>query len=133
MASSECINVGTLARDSRVGILSKTGADAKKMFTDKVVPINSRLPFFFKPLMDGMDKPKTELSFRIPASKITKKNMYNSDEDTIEGLDTSIDWKNTEDNSYDGEKLLFLAHDESGKWLRPNNIKENWRRTKTCL
>lgn len=133
MASSECINVGTLARDSRVGILSKTGADAKKMFTDKVVPINSRLPFFFKPIMDGMDKPKTELSFRIPASKITKKNMYNSDEDSIEGLDTSIDWKNTEDNSYDGEKLLFLAHDESGKWLRPNNIKENWRVTKTCL
>ena len=133
MASSECINVGTLARDSRVGILSKTGADAKKMYTDKVVPINSRLPFFFKPIMDGMDKPKTELSFRIPASKITKKNMYNSEEDTIEGLDTSIDWKNTEDNSYDGEKLLFLAHDESGKWLRPNNIKENWRVTKTCL
>ena len=133
MASSECINVGTLAKDSRVGILSKTGADAKKMFTDKVVPINSRLPFFFKPIMDGMDKPKTELSFRIPASKITKKNMYNSEEDTIEGLDTSIDWKNTEDNSYDGEKLLFLAHDESGKWLRPNNIKENWRVTKTCL
>ena len=133
MASSECINVGTLARDSRVGILSKTGADAKKMFTDKVVPINSRLPFFFKPIMDGMDKPKTELSFRIPASKITKKNMYNSEEDTIEGLDTSIDWKNTEDNSYDGEKLLLLAHDESGKWLRPNNIKENWRVTKTCL
>ena len=133
MASSECINVGTLARDARVGILSKTGADAKKMFTDKVVPINSRLPFFFKPIMDGMDKPKTELSFRIPASKITKKNMYHSEEDTIEGLDTSIDWKNTEDNSYDGEKLLFLAHDESGKWLRPNNIKENWRVTKTCL
>jgi hypothetical protein len=133
MASSECINVGTLARDSRVGILSKTGADAKKMFTDKVVPINSRLPFFFKPIMDGMDKPKTELSFRIPASKITKKNMYNSEQDSIEGLDTSIDWKNTEDNSYDGEKLLFLAHDESGKWLRPNNIKENWRVTKTCL
>ncbi len=133
MASSECINVGTLAKDARVGILSKTGADAKKMFTDKVVPINSRLPFFFKPIMDGMDKPKTELAFRVPASKITKKNMYDSESEIIEGLDTSIDWKNTEDNSYDGEKLLFLAHDESGKWTKPNNIKENWRVTKTCL
>jgi hypothetical protein len=133
MASSECINIGTLARDARVGMLSKTGADAKKMFTDKVVPINSRLPFFFKPIMDGMDKPKTELSYRIPASRITKKNMYESDENIIEGLDTSIDWKNTEDNSYDGEKLLLLAHDESAKWLKPNNIKENWRVTKTCL
>jgi hypothetical protein len=26
--------------------------------------------------MDGMDKPKTELAFRVPASKITKKNMF---------------------------------------------------------
>jgi hypothetical protein len=133
MSSSECVNVGTLARDARIGILSKTGPDAKKMFTDKVVPINSRLPFFFKPIMDGMDKPKTELAFRVPASKITKKNMYESDDTEVEGLDTTIDWKNTDDNSYDGEKLLFLAHDESGKWTKPVNIKENWRVTKTCL
>lgn len=133
MGSSECVNTGTLAKDSRIGILSKTGADAKKMFTDKVVPINSRLPFFFKPIMDGMDKPKTELAYRVPAAKITKKNMYESDDDEIKGLDTSIDWKNTEDNSYDGEKLLLLIHDESAKWLKPNNIKENWRVTKTCL
>jgi len=133
MTSSECVNIGTLARDSRIGILSKTGADAKKMFTDKVVPINVRLPFFFRPIMDGMDKPKTELAFRVPASKITKKNMYESDDTEVEGLDTSIDWKNTDDNSYDGEKLLFLAHDESAKWLKPNNIKDNWRVTKTCL
>lgn len=112
MSSSECINSATLAKDARIGILSKTGGDAKKMFTDKVVPINSRLPFFFKPVMDGMDKPKTELAYRVPASKITKKNMQDIDEDTVEGLDTTIDWKNTDDNSYDGEKLLLLVQDE---------------------
>jgi len=133
MSSSECVNTGTLAKDARVGILSKTGADAKKMFTDKVVPINNRLPFFFKPIMDGMDKPKTELAFRIPAAKITKKNMYDSSDDELFGLDTTIDWKNTDDNSYDGEKLLLLVHDESGKWIKPNNILNNWRVTKTCL
>ena len=133
MSSAECVNIGTLAKDARLGILSKTGSDAKKMFTDKVVPINSKLPFFFKPIMDGMDKPKTELGFRVPASKITKKNMHEIGENDIVGLDTSIDWKNTEDNSYDGEKLLFLAHDESGKWIKPNNILNNWRVTKTCL
>ena len=133
MSSSETVNTGTLAKDSRVGILSKTGSDAKKMFTDKVVPINSRLPFFFKPIMDGMDKPKTELAYRVPASKITKKNMSQSDTEQIEGLDTTIDWKNTDDNSYDGEKLLLLVHDESGKWIKPNNILNNWRVTKTCL
>jgi len=133
MGSSECVNTGTLAKDARVGVLSKTGSDAKKMFTDKVVPIANRLPFFFKPIQDGMDKPKTELAFRVPASKITKKNMHEVGNDDIVGLDTTIDWKNTDDNSYDGEKLLLLVHDESGKWIKPNNILNNWRVTKTCL
>ena len=133
MGSSECVNTGTLAKDARVGILSKTGSDSKKMFTDKVVPISNRLPFFFKPIQDGMDKPKTELAFRIPASKITKKNMYEIVDNELTGLDTTIDWKNTDDNSYDGEKLLLLVHDESGKWIKPNNILNNWRVTKTCL
>ena len=133
MGSSELVNTGTISRDARLGILSKTGSDAKKMFTDKVVPISNHYPFFFKPIQDGMDKPKTELAYRVPASKITKKNMYNTDEDDVDGLDTTIDWKNTDDNSYDGEKLLLLVHDESGKWLKPNNILNNWRVTKTCL
>jgi len=133
MSSSECVNTATLAKDARVGILSKTGSDAKKMFTDKVVPISSNYPFFFKPIQDGMDKPKTELAYRVPASKITKKNMYDVDNDAMTGLDTTIDWKNTDDNSYDGEKLMLLVHDESGKWLKPNNILDNWRVTKTCL
>jgi hypothetical protein len=133
MGSSESVNNATLAKDSRIGILSKTGSDAKKMFTDKIVPISNNYPFFFKPIQDGMDKPKTELAYRVPASKITKKNMYEVSSSDIDGLDTTIDWKNTDDNSYDGEKLLLLVHDESGKWIKPNNILNNWRVTKTCL
>lgn len=133
MGSEELSNIGTLAKDARLGILSKTGQDAKKMFTDKVVPIISNYPFFFKPIQDGMDKPKTELAFRVPSAKITKKNMYDEGEVELEGLDTTIDWKNTGDNSYDGEKLKLLIHDESGKWEKPDNILNNWRVTKTCL
>ncbi len=133
MASGEGVNRATISKDSRIGILSKTGADAKKMFTDKVVPISNNYPFFFKPIQDGMDKPKTELAYRVPASKITKKNMYDIGDEELEGLDTTIDWKNTSDNSYDGEKLQLLLHDESGKWERPENILNNWRVTKTCL
>ena len=133
MSSCEGVNQATITKDSRVGILSKTGSDAKKMFTDKVVPISNNYPFFFKPIQDGMDKPKTELAYRVPASKITKKNMYTVADEELEGLDTTIDWKNTGDNSYDGEKLQLLLHDESGKWERPDNILNNWRVTKTCL
>ena len=133
MSSAEIVNQATMSKDTRFGILSKTGDDAKKMFTDKVVNISINYPFFFKPIQDGMDRPKTELAYRVPASKITKKSMTRDDDDIMEGLNTTIDWKNTADNSYDGEKLRMLVHDESGKWLSPNNILNNWRVTKTCL
>ena len=134
MSSSETVNQATITSDSRFGILSKSGADAKKMFTDKVVPISLNLPFFFKPIQDGMDRPKSELAYRVPASKLTKKSITSTNEEKIlEGLDTTIDWKNTGDNSYDGEKLRLLVHDESGKWEKQDNILNNWRVTKTTL
>jgi len=138
MSSSETVNQATISSDARFGILSKTGSDAKKMFTDKVVPISLHYPFFFKPIQDGMDRPKTELAYRVPASKLTRKSITStakskSTTGTLEGLDTTIDWKNTGDNSYDGEKLKLLVHDESGKWERPDNILNNWRVTKTTL
>jgi hypothetical protein len=134
MSSAELVNQATISSDSRFGILSKSGADAKKMFTDKVVPISVNYPFFFKPIQDGMDRPKTELAYRIPASKLTRRKLDSNDKlEDLEGLDTTIDWKNTGDNSYDGEKLKLLVHDESGKWERPDNILNNWRVTKTTL
>ena len=134
MSSAETVNLATISSDSRYGILSKSGADAKKMFTDKVVPISINYPFFFKPIQDGMDRPKSELAYRVPASKFTRKKITaNEKQEELVGLDTTIDWKNTGDNSYDGEKLNLLVHDESGKWERPDNILNNWRVTKTCL
>jgi hypothetical protein len=134
MSSAELVNQATMSSDSRFGILSKSGGDAKTMFTDKVVPISINYPFFFKPIQDGMDRPKTELAYRVPASKFTRKKLDNNENpEELDGLDTTIDWKNTGDNSYDGEKLKLLVHDESGKWLKPDNILNNWRVTKTCL
>ena len=134
MGSGEIVNWATKTRDARFGILSKSGPDAKKMFTDKVVPISVNYPFFFKPIQDGMDRPKTELAYRVPSTKLTRKKLdTNEKSKELSGLDTTIDWKNTGDNSYDGEKLRLLIHDESGKWEKPTNILNNWRVTKTCL
>jgi hypothetical protein len=134
MASGETVNLATISSDARFGILSKSGADAKKMFTDKVVPISINYPFFFRPIQDGMDRPKTELAYRVPASKLTRRKLDQGETaEEVVGLDTTIDWKNTGDNSYDGEKLKLLVHDESGKWERPDNILNNWRVTKTTL
>ena len=53
MASGEAVNQATISTDSRFGILSKSGPDAKKMFTDKVVPISVNYPFFFKPIQSS--------------------------------------------------------------------------------
>ena len=75
MSSGETVNEATISSDARFGILSKSGADAKKMFTDKVVPISVNYPFFFKPIQDGMDRPKTELAYRVPASKFTRRKL----------------------------------------------------------
>jgi hypothetical protein len=133
MSSSEAVNIATLAKDARIGMVSKTGPDAKKMFTDKVVPIANNYPFFFQPVRDGMTTPKTELAFRVPASKITRKNMDQEQGEDVDGLDTSIDWRNTADNSYDGEKLRFLIEDEAAKLEKPMNIENGWRIRKTCL
>ena len=134
MSSAETVNAATISSDARFGILSKSGPDAKKMFTDKVVPISVNYPFFFKPIQDGMDRPKTELAYRVPATKYTRRKLETNEKlQELDGLDTTIDWKNTGDNSYDGEKLKLLVHDESGKWEKPNNILNNWRVTKTCL
>ena len=134
MSSAETVNQATISTDARFGVLSKTGSDAKKMFTDKIVPISINYPFFFSPIQDGMDRPKSELAYRVPASKFTRKKITTNEKlEEIQGLDTTIDWKNTGDNSYDGEKLQLLVHDESGKWEKPDNILNNWRVTKTCL
>ena len=136
MASAETVNQATISKDARFGVLSKSGGDAKKMFTDKIVPISINYPFFFKPIQDGMERPKTELSYKIPSKRLTRNSLKATNQNEVqvgEGLDTTIDWKNTGDNSYDGEKLKLLVHDESGKWEKPDNILNNWRVTKTCL
>ena len=64
MSSCEGVNQATITKDAALAY-SKTGSDAKKMFTDKVVPISNNYPFFFKPIQDGMDKPKTELAYTL--------------------------------------------------------------------
>ena len=67
-----------------------------------------------------MDRPKTELAYRVPASKLTRRKIeQGSNDEDLQGLDTTIDWKNTGDNSYDGEKLnlQFMMKAVNGKDL----------------
>ena len=114
--------------NSNGGIMSKTGADSKKLF-DKVVYLFRQLPPFFQPIIEGTDSPKTVLSFKKPGERITKNNLKVS---KSEALNSQIDWRNTKNNSYDGDKLAIFVSDEGGKWLEAD-VSKNWQIVKPAL
>ena len=129
--SSDIVAEATIVKDKLLGIQSKTGGDAQEnVFMKKLVPIFKSYPFFFKPIQDGSTNPRMELAFREPSKRITKNNKTSS---KGEALNTVINWKNTTNNAYDGEKLKRLFLDEAGKWGKPSDINEAWRVQKTCL
>ena len=118
-------------KEKLLGIQSKTGKDSQEnIFMKKVVAIFRSYPFFFKPIQDGTTNPRMELAFREPSKRITKNNKTSNRGDA---LNTVINWKNTTNNAYDGEKLHMLYLDEAGKWEKPADIREAWRIERTCL
>lgn len=131
MSSAILVDEATQVKDKLLGIQSKTGKDAQEnIFMKKVVPMFKSYPFFFKPIQDGTTNPRMELAFREPSKRITKNNKTSN---KGEALNTIINWKNTTNNAYDGEKLHMMYMDESGKWEKPTDIREAWRIERTCL
>ena len=131
ICSAVLVDEGTQVKDKLMGIQSKTGKDAQEnIFMKKVVYMFRNYPFFFKPIQDGTTNPRMELAFREPSKRITKKNKTSQ---MGEALNTVINWKNTTNNAYDGEKLHILYLDEAGKWERPTDIRDAWRIQRTCL
>ena len=131
ICSSVLLDEATQVKDKLLGIQSKTGKDAQEnIFMKKVVQMFRHYPFFFKPIQDGTTNPRMELAFREPSKRITKKNKTAT---KGEALNTVINWKNTTNNAYDGEKLHILYLDEAGKWEKPTDIRDAWRIQRTCL
>lgn len=131
VSSSILVDEGTQVAEKLLGIISKTGKDAQEnVFMKKVFPMFRSYPFFFKPVQDGTTNPRMELAFREPSKRITKNNKAVM---MTQALDTVINWKNTVNNAYDGEKLHTLFLDESGKYESPIDVNELWRIHRTCL
>lgn len=128
ITNAEQIESGTTNEDKELGIISKTGKDAKKNFS-KLVRTFKKLPAFFMPVWDGTTTPKTELIFTEPTRKKRK-----DDTDIVEfeeGLDTLIAWHNTVINAMDGDKVFRSAIDEAGKWPKDCPFSEYWNIVKT--
>ena len=131
ICSAVLVDEATQVKDKLMGIQSKTGKDAQEnIFMKKVVYMFRHYPFFFKPIQDGTTNPRMELAFREPSKRITKNNKTSQ---KGEALNTVINWKNTTNNAYDGEKLHILYLDEAGKWEKPTDIRDAWRIQRTCL
>jgi len=131
VCSAVLVDEASQVKEKLLGIQSKTGKDAQEnIFMKKVVSIFRGYPFFFKPIQDGTTNPRMELAFREPSKRITKNNKTSQRGDALNSV---INWKNTTNNAYDGEKLHMLYLDEAGKWEKPTDIREAWRIERTCL
>ncbi len=128
--SALCINddleEGTKNENKNIGMISKKGKDAKKMF-NRMVRAFKRLPCFFMPVFDGQTTPKTELILSEPS----KKRKAGEKISQGEGLDTVISWHNTEMNAMDGEEIFRSDLDETGKFPPDVPFDEYWPIVKT--
>ncbi len=133
VASSICAFIGISEMFQKLGIISKTGDDARMIFSQMVVNGVYNLPNFLKPTFAGSDKPVKEFIFADPAKKTSKAKDKNSVHKATKGLNTIISWKNTALNSYDGQRLRFIFVDEVAKWAAEVPFDKYYEVVKTCL
>lgn len=105
----------TTTKNARGGHVSKTSADARKMFIYRMQFGFRHLPFFLQPTLANDKDSKSELVFNVPLAK-TKKTKKAQLIDEVEGLNSILDYQPTATNSYDSERLTWAFIDEGGKW-----------------
>jgi hypothetical protein len=113
-SSSNIVCHVTTTKNARGGHVSKTSADARKMFIYRMQFGFRHLPFFLQPTLANDKDSKTELVFNVPLSKSKRKKASLIDE--VEGLNSILDYQPTATNSYDSERLSWFFGDEGGKY-----------------
>lgn len=89
-------------RNSLLGIQSYNDNNAAKQYLNKMMPSFDNMPFYCKPLWSGTDMPQGKLRMYHQSAK---KSML-----------TNITYANTAGSGfYDGDKLLGILTDETGK------------------
>lgn len=118
-ATSECssnlIYSGTQNENANCGIVSKTNADARKVFVFKTSFGYRHLPFFMKPEQENAEDAKTEIRWSKPIDRSKKKKEFKIKGD-VGGLNSRLDFQPTALNSYDSERMFWVLADEGGKW-----------------
>lgn len=128
LSVAELLLSGTVYREKKIGLLSKTGVDSKDVF-DRLVTAFKRLPPFFKPSVDGTSTPKTELILREQTKKLKKGERVSSET----GMNTSVKWFNTALNAMDGMRVFRALIDEASKFPKDVPFDKYWTIVKTSL
>lgn len=124
-------------KDGWFGIQSKTGKDAKNVCWAILMRGFRKLPKFFLPELSGTTDPKTMLEFRKPAMRITKSNLDELFKNDIfreqdDDPNTTIDWRDTTSDAYDGQQLDEVTLDEFAKWGKASAIDALFTYMQSC-
>lgn len=126
MAIFEMLETATKFEDKLLGMISKKGDDAEKIFK-RFIKAFKRLPSFFRPIWDGTNNPKKKLNLEEP----TKRNSVGDSVSIGNGLGTMVEWHTTEGNAMDGDAIFRSLIDEAGKWPKDVPFSKYWRVVKT--
>lgn len=126
----------TRYRNSKMGIQSMSDVDAGLAYTRAVVA-NKAMPFWFRPMNQGMDDPKKALVFRYASRSATaaiEDKGQEQDREDVKELGSSIDFRATKARMYDGQRLRMYLLDEIGK-IPPQVMSGNfqWGIARQCL
>lgn len=125
---SSCMLYEYVSRTSNAhaGIQSKTGPDAKLVFTEKLIQPWRKLIDFFRPDYDNSsgDVPKSEMRF-FKTSKKGKRadGIYEYEKETE--LESWIDFANSTTHAYDGQKMFRYLCDEVFKTIEADIVKRH--------
>ena len=126
LAIMEQIDAATLNEDKILGMISKTGGDAGKIFR-RYVTAFKRLPSFFRPIWDGTNNPKKKLNLE----EATKRKTTGASISMGNGLGTMVEWHNTVINAMDGDAIFRSLIDEAGKYPPEVPFSKYWGIVKT--
>jgi hypothetical protein len=113
-------------RNSKLGMQSKTGTDAKDICWEILTNGFKALPIWVKPDIAGSSDPKTQMEFAKPSQRLSRANVRKVLEEQSrddDSLNTIINWRDTTQDAYDGDELLDYTCDEVAKWKKANVLK----------
>jgi hypothetical protein len=123
MVASKQLNKMSRLKDKLSGAVSKNEEDAKTViFETKIFKVLKGWPFFFVPINDtGTTLTSNYIRFIEPTKRKTniRKKLGRTD-----ALNTTMSYKATKNNAYDGSKLADIIVDEGGKLEKPANLKK---------